>query len=192
MLGASRDTVSSSSHATETVHLTSCQTAILLTSVIYAFTQHPEVLARLREEILDVCPKGHVPTYGDIRRLKYCEPNRRLKYSLLNSPVRAVLNETLRVFPAVPANTRSVRDQPVAVPVPANKEDSRPLYMPAKAPVAYFPILILKRKDLWGPDAYQYDPDRWMDDGSGRMERVVKNPFMFLPFHAGPRIVSWN
>lgn len=43
-----------------------------------------------------------------------------------------------------------------------------------------------RRKDLWGPDADQFDPERFID------ERVAKyltpNPFIFLPFNAGPRI----
>jgi cytochrome P450 len=104
--------------------------------------------------------------------------------------VRAFLNETLRLFPSVPANFRSARAQPVAVPVSSTEQDQRPLYIPAKAAVAYFTILIHKRKDLWGPDVYQFDPDRWMDDGTGRMQRTLKNPFMFMPFNVGPRAVS--
>jgi len=43
-----------------------------------------------------------------------------------------------------------------------------------------------RRTDLWGPDALKFDPDRFLD------ERVKKyltpNPFIFLPFNAGPRI----
>jgi cytochrome P450 len=110
---------------------------------------------------------------------------------LSDSVVRAVLNETLRVFSPVPANTRSVRGAPVSIPVSTpGEKDSRPLFMPAKSPVAYFPILIHKRKELWGSDADVYDPNRWLNDGTGRLDRVVKNPFMFIPFHAGPRIVN--
>jgi len=40
-------------------------------------------------------------------------------------------------------------------------------------------------KDLWGPDAEEFDPDRFLDD---RKAHLVTNPFMFLPFNAGPRI----
>lgn len=43
-----------------------------------------------------------------------------------------------------------------------------------------------RRTDLWGPDALEFDPDRWLDD---RMQRyLVPNPFIFLPFNGGPRI----
>lgn len=61
-----------------------------------------------------------------------------------------------------------------------------------------------RREDLWGPDgtyhcssftrppnspylaAEEFDPDRFLDE---RLKKYVsKNPFIFLPFNAGPRI----
>ena len=59
-----------------------------------------------------------------------------------------------------------------------------------------------RRKDLWGPDgtsksfiqittnlfvvALEFDPDRWLDH---RLHKyLTPNPFIFLPFNAGPRI----
>jgi len=65
--------------------------------------------------------------------------------------------------------------------------------------------MMQRRTDLWGPDgkfirihypltlirhsfplAEVFDPDRWLDE---RLKTYVsKNPFIFLPFNAGPRI----
>ena len=43
-----------------------------------------------------------------------------------------------------------------------------------------------RRKDLWGPDADQFDPDRFIDE---RVKKyLVPNPYIFIPFNAGPRI----
>ena len=64
-----------------------------------------------------------------------------------------------------------------------------------------------RRTDLWGPDgahlgfvlhtsgvivhlvpvlALEFDPDRFLDD---RLQKyLTPNPFIFLPFNAGPRI----
>ena len=43
-----------------------------------------------------------------------------------------------------------------------------------------------RRTDLWGPDALEFDPDRFLDD---RLRKyLTPNPFIFLPFNAGPRI----
>ena len=43
-----------------------------------------------------------------------------------------------------------------------------------------------RRTDLWGPDAEVYDPDRFLD--SRVQKYLVSNPFIFVPFNAGPRI----
>ncbi|KAG9088466.1 hypothetical protein FRC07_012573 [Ceratobasidium sp. 392] len=43
-----------------------------------------------------------------------------------------------------------------------------------------------RRKDLWGPDADDFDPDRWIDERLNKY--LTPNPFIFLPFNAGPRI----
>ena len=40
------------------------------------------------------------------------------------------------------------------------------------------------------PDAEEFDPERWLD--YRHKQYVVPNPFIFLPFNAGPRIVSIN
>ncbi|KAG9004395.1 hypothetical protein FRB94_002413 [Tulasnella sp. JGI-2019a] len=40
--------------------------------------------------------------------------------------------------------------------------------------------------ELWGPDAIQFDPDRWLDERNKKY--YLENPFIFLPFLAGPRI----
>jgi hypothetical protein len=102
--------------------------------------------------------------------------------------VRAVLNETLRLFPPVPLNVRESRSEPVAIPVspthtPARdlrEVDTRPLYMPPNTVVMYFPILIHRDPSLWGADADAFDPDRWIDPA--RLGRFTRNPIMFTPF----------
>lgn len=43
----------------------------MLTIGVYFLTQHPDVLRRLRQEILDVVGPTKQPTYDDIRGMKY-------------------------------------------------------------------------------------------------------------------------
>jgi len=43
-----------------------------------------------------------------------------------------------------------------------------------------------RRKDYWGPDAEEFDPDRFLDERATKY--LTPNPFIFLPFNAGPRI----
>ncbi|KAH7907492.1 cytochrome P450 [Hygrophoropsis aurantiaca] len=142
--------------------------ASALTSAIYLLATHPKVLGRLREEIMTKVGPMRRPTYDDIREMKY---------------LRAVLNETLRVFPPVPLNVRkSINDTTWSSPDP----EAKPLFVPAKTTVAYSVLLMHRRVDLWGPDAQEFDPDRFIDE---RLHKyLTKNPLIFLPFNAGPRI----
>lgn len=95
--------------------------------------------------------------------------------------MRAVLNETLRLFPPVPLNERATL-VPVTVPTAHG-----PLYIPKGVPVIYSALLMQRRKDLWGEDADEFDPERWLDE---RNKAFVADPMRFVPFNAGPRIVS--
>nr|AAL67905.1 cytochrome P450 monooxygenase pc-1 [Phanerodontia chrysosporium] len=139
-----------------------------LTFVIYFLTQHPDVLQRLRQEILDVVGPSNLPTYDDIKQMKY---------------LRAVLNETQRLYPPVPWNMRYAVEDSI---VPNSEPEGKPWFIPAGASVSYSVHCMHRRKDYWGPDAEEFDPDRFLDE---RLHKyLTPNPFIFLPFNAGPRI----
>lgn len=59
--------------------------------------------------------------------------------------------------------------------------------MPASTAIFSNIFLLHRHEGLWGKDVNEFDPNRWLDE---RMDLVVKNPFIFLPFNAGPRVVS--
>ncbi|KAJ6579544.1 cytochrome P450 [Mycena vulgaris] len=143
-------------------------TAATLTFGVYMLAEHPEIMERLRSEILSTVGSSKMPTYDDIRNMKY---------------LRAFINETLRLYPPVPFDSRSSKN---ATTWPPLKQGDRPLYVTPKTRCRYSVFLMHRRTDLWGPDALKFDPDRFLD------ERVRKyltpNPFIFLPFNAGPRI----
>ncbi|TDL23414.1 cytochrome P450 monooxygenase CYP63 [Rickenella mellea] len=152
-------------------------TSCLLTFVTYFMAMYPDVAKRLRDEVLESHGTNTAPTYESLRSLKY---------------MRAVLNETLRLFPPVPLNIRESRALPVAFPpspqpvsdyVPTSSE---PLYVPPETIVLFFPLLMQRNPDLWGEDADEFDPDRWLEPK--RLARITSNPMMFTPFSAGPRI----
>jgi len=115
----------------------------------------------------------------------------RFKSRLIHLPVRGVINETLRLFPPVPLNVRESRSTSFSLPrsdgtykVPSEV----PLYMPAKTTIMYFPLLTQRNQRLWGEDAEEFDPERWIDPQ--RLTKFTANPTMYTPFSAGPRIVS--
>lgn len=47
-------------------------------------------------------------------------------------------------------------------------------------------MLMQRREDLWGKDALEYKPERWLDPAS--VKAMTSDPFKFIPFNAGPRI----
>ncbi|EPS96209.1 hypothetical protein FOMPIDRAFT_1130934 [Fomitopsis schrenkii] len=143
-------------------------TASTLTFAIYMLSDHPDMLTRLRSDILEMVGQHGRPTYEDIKEMKF---------------LRAVINETLRLFPAVPFNMRyAVKEALLPNPDPKG----RPFYVPPGTAVSYYPFIMHRNTDYWGPDAMEFDPDRFLDE---RLHKyLIPNPFIFLPFNAGPRI----
>ncbi|KAF7312278.1 Cytochrome P450 monooxygenase [Mycena indigotica] len=142
-------------------------TAATITFLTYCLATHPPVLARVRAEIAAQLGDLRSPTFEDIKELKL---------------LRATINETLRLFPPVPGNVRSAIR---STTLPSNIQGGKPYYIPAGTKVPFSTMTMHKSKKFWGDDADNWDPDRFLDE---RNQRVVSNPFIFLPFSAGPRI----
>ncbi|KAG9044823.1 hypothetical protein FS837_007482 [Tulasnella sp. UAMH 9824] len=142
-------------------------TAHLITAIFYFLaTQDKSIFKRLRQEALEaVGPNNPMPTFDQIKELRY---------------LRAVINETLRLMPSVPANLRQANQSSVWV-----TDDGTRYYIPKGVNVTWSTIGLHRRKDLWGPDALVFDPDRWLDERNKKY--YLANPFIYLPFHGGPR-----
>ncbi|KAJ3503620.1 hypothetical protein NLJ89_g8348 [Agrocybe chaxingu] len=143
-------------------------TMALLTFSMYLMIQHPHVEHRLRQEIYDVVGPSGRPTYDHMRQMRF---------------VRAFLNEVLRLYPSIPLNVRrSVRP----VVLPTSDPERKHIYVPKDTVCTFSVFNMHRRTDLWGPDAEKFDPDRFLDE---RLHKyLTPNPFIFLPFNAGPRI----
>ncbi|KAG2357243.1 cytochrome P450 [Suillus spraguei] len=133
-------------------------TASTLTSVVYLLAMHPAILARLREEIISKVGLTRRPTCDDIGEMKY---------------LRAVLNETLRLFPAV-LDPRAFRENIRDTTLTSPEHGVKPLFIPQGTMISYSVFLMHRRTDLWGPDALEFDPDRWLD------ERFAYNEMSFM------------
>ncbi|KAJ7146987.1 cytochrome P450, partial [Mycena epipterygia] len=148
-------------------------TMSVLTFVVYFLSVYPAVCARLRTEILERVGGERRPTYDDIREMRY---------------LRAVINETMRLYPPTPMRmrVRTYRESVKATTWPSSDPAQPPLYIPAGTKVAYSVFLMHRRRDLWGATAEAFDPDRFLDE---RLKaHVLANPYCFLPFNAGPRV----
>ncbi|KAJ7725998.1 cytochrome P450 monooxygenase pc-3 [Mycena metata] len=141
-------------------------TSATITFAVYMLAEHPEMATRLRNEILEKIGPSRRPTHEDMKTMPY---------------LRAFINETLRLYPPVPLDARSSK-KATTWPTPSG----RPLYIPAATRIVYAVFLMHRRTDLWGPDALEFDPDRFMDE---RLHKyLTPNPYIFLPFNAGARI----
>ncbi|KAJ7086135.1 cytochrome P450 monooxygenase pc-1 [Mycena belliarum] len=139
-----------------------------LTITVYFLAMYPKVAARLRDEIITVVGPSNQPSYDDIKEMKY---------------LRAVFNETLRLYPPVPFN---LRETVKATTWPSPDPRDKPIYIPAGVKIPYSVMIMQRRADLWGPDANEFDPERFLDERVNKY--FVANPFQFLPFNGGPRI----
>ncbi|CAN6249803.1 unnamed protein product [Urochloa humidicola] len=90
--------------------------------------------------------------------------------------MHAALTETLRLYPAVPVDAKScLSDDTLPDGYAVKKGDI----------VNYQPYAMGRMDFLWGADAEEFRPDRWLDDDG---IFVPESPFKFTAFQAGPRI----
>ncbi|KAK3365440.1 cytochrome P450 alkane hydroxylase-like protein [Podospora didyma] len=137
-------------------------TAALLSNMFYELARHPEIFAKLREEALSKI-KGELPTEAELNNMPY---------------LRWCINESLRMYPVVPGNTReAVRD--TILPVGGGEDGRSPIFVKKGTPVLYNLYAMHRRPDIYGEDVDEYRPERW--DG-------LRPGWGFLPFNGGPRI----
>lgn len=145
-------------------------TACTLSWVIYELGRHPEVVAKLRVELLDTVGPTRTPTYEDLKNMPY---------------MKAILNEALRLYPAVPFNVRlALKD--TTLPRGGGPDGTEPLPVLKDTPVAYSTLVMQRRADLYPPVSDKFaDPDVFSPE---RWEHWHPKPHEYIPFNAGPRI----
>lgn len=141
-------------------------TAGLLGWLFFHLVRHPHVWAKLRETILSDFGTYDKPNDITFARLKSC------------TYLQHCLNETLRLNPVVPINSRKANKN-TTIPRGGGPDGSQKLYVKKGQQVDYSVHVMHRRKDLWGPDADEFKPERWV----GR-----KTGWEYLPFNGGPRI----
>jgi cytochrome P450 len=141
-------------------------TASLLSYVFVMLLQHPAVFNKLRETIIE-----EFGTYSNPKEISFS--------GLKNTAyLQWVLNETLRLFPLVPFNSRRAMKD-TTLPTGGGPDGLSPVYVRAGQQVDYSVAAIHWRVDLWGPDADEFKPERWDGRRAG---------WEYLPFNGGPRI----
>ena len=130
--------------------------AAATTWCIYCLSESPEDAERLYTEVADVYGTGAI-TFDKLRKLKW---------------VKAVFQETLRLFPSVPAFTREATKKDVIRSHTIKPGDQ----------LSVAPYFMQRHKRYWKhPDEFR--PDRFL---KGEEEQAIKTAYM--PFSEGPRI----
>lgn len=139
-------------------------TASLLSNVWWTMSKRPDIHAALRREVNGL--NGARPSFEQLKELKY---------------LKALLNESLRLYPIVPANGRqAVRD--TILPVGGGPDGKAPVFVKKGQVCAWNLWRMHRRKDLYGEDAEEFKPERWLG------EKSLRPGWEFLPFNGGPRI----
>ncbi|KAH0456849.1 hypothetical protein IEQ34_014756 [Dendrobium chrysotoxum] len=145
-------------------------TAGTLSWFIYLLCKHPSVQEEIFQEVKEATQGGHDICFNEFVEKITVESLDKMKY------LHAALSETLRLYPSVPLNSKSCfSDDTLPDGFNVNRGDV----------VFYMPYPMGRMEILWGDDAENFQPERWLDDdGSVRNE----SPFKFTAFQAGPRI----
>ncbi|QPG99328.1 hypothetical protein C2857_001495 [Epichloe festucae Fl1] len=145
-------------------------TAGTLSWAVYELARHPECLAKLRREILDIVGPTRPPTYEHLKNMPY---------------LKAIINETLRLYPSVPFNVR-VALKDCTLPRGGGADGSEPLPVLKNTKIGWSTLVMQRRPDIYPPvsdtfaDPAVFSPERWA--------HWHPKPHEYIPFNSGPRI----
>lgn len=141
-------------------------TAGLIGFVLLLLARHPDEFAKLRATVLETFGTESAPI-GDLSfsSIKACRA--------LNN----CLYESLRLYPSVAMNSRRALRN-TTLPVGGGPDGRQPIAVRKGEQVIFVPYMMHRRQDIWGDDAEQFRPNRWV----GR-----KLGWEMLPFGGGPR-----
>ncbi|RLN05768.1 hypothetical protein BBI17_009655, partial [Phytophthora kernoviae] len=118
--------------------------------------------AAIRKEIIEKLSEANAKTMEEINQLVYLE---------------AALKETLRLHPSVPVVPKhTLRDTTL----------SDGTFIPAGSFINLNNYSMARMSQVWGPDAEEFRPERWLDPTTGKL--ITVSAYKFSSFNAGPRM----
>ncbi|XP_036401510.1 cytochrome P450 27C1-like [Megalops cyprinoides] len=134
-------------------------TSNTLSWTLYHLARDEAVQERLYQEVSSVCPGKQLPSTEDLKRMPY---------------LKAVIKETLRLYPVVPGNGRLTVDNEVIV-------DN---YWFPKKTQFHLCHYAASHDEGEFPDAERFVPERWL---RGDPARSQHHPYSSIPFGVGVR-----
>ena len=136
-------------------------TAIAVNSILYHLMRNPAAYEKLTAEIDAAMADGtlSIPVaYAEAIKLPY---------------LKACINEGMRLHPSVGLTMPRL--------VPAGGATISGFYLPKGYHVGVNGAVVQYDKDVFGPDADNFNPNRWIEGDAVRMDKTM------IPFGAGPR-----
>lgn len=144
-------------------------TAQTLVWALWELMQHPEVVSKIRDEIVSVMGRENIDNAKEEGKTLLPEFEQvRSAFPYLT----AVIHEVLRLHPPVPRNAK----QAIA---DCYMPDGT--YIPAGTLVVYTAYVMSNDPDIWGKDFADFKPDRWL-----ALEHIPNN-YVWPVFQGGPR-----
>ncbi|CAI6252971.1 unnamed protein product [Periconia digitata] len=152
-------------------------TSAVLTNLFFELPRHPTIHARLVSEIRShTASPDEPPSYDQLKKMKY---------------LRAFINEVQRLYPVIPSNSRQALKD-TTLPRGGGPDGTAPVFVPKGAYIAYHVTSLHRRTDIYGPDAHQLVPERWLEqddkDENERDAKPLRPGWAFIPFNGGPRV----
>ncbi|XP_021904393.1 cytochrome P450 704C1-like isoform X2 [Carica papaya] len=145
-------------------------TATTLAWFMYMLCKHPEIQEKVSQDVKEAMKRREVTNLTELAAEMREETLENMHY------LHAAITETLRLYPAVPVDAKfCLSDDTFPDGFDVRKGDM----------VAYQPYAMGRMKFIWGDDAEEFRPERWLNE-EGKFQQ--ESPFKFTAFQAGPRI----
>jgi hypothetical protein len=136
-------------------------TAIAINSILYHLMRSPAAYKKLTAEIDGAVARGTLSmpvVYAEAIKLPY---------------IKACINNGMRLHPSVGLTMPRV--------IPAGGATISGFHFPGWYRIGINGAVVQYDKDVFGPDADRFNPDRWVEGDAARMDKVM------IQFGAGPR-----
>ncbi|XP_022351174.1 sterol 26-hydroxylase, mitochondrial isoform X1 [Enhydra lutris kenyoni] len=136
-------------------------TSNTMTWALYHLSKNPEIQAALHKEVVGVVPAGQVPQPKDFAHMPL---------------LKAVLKETLRLYPVVPMNSRVITEKEIEV---------NGFLFPKNTQFVFCHYVVSRDPDIF-PEPESFQPYRWLRKNQPAA-LGVQHPFGSVPFGYGVR-----
>ncbi|VAH24213.1 unnamed protein product [Triticum turgidum subsp. durum] len=141
-----------------------------LTWIFYNLAQHPKIVSIIRKELSPIASRK---VAAGVDSMVIFEPNETKSLVYL----RAVLYETLRLYPAAPLERKVVAADDI---MPSGHEVHT-------GDTIFISLHSMGRmQGIWGKDCLNYNPDRWFSEDGNKLRYIPSHKF--LAFNSGPRM----